>query len=191
MNAPAARARPTEEDAALLARLGKGDLDALGTLFDRHEPAVRQLLSRLGVSAIDVDDLVQLTFLDLVQVAPKFDGRSSPRSYLLGIAAMRVRRHRRSVMRLLRDIGARLFEQRRPQPLTPAEAYEHAEARARFEHALERLSPKKREVFVLVTMHGATGEEVARALDIPLATVWTRLHHARHELRAELFPEEP
>jgi RNA polymerase sigma-70 factor (ECF subfamily) len=52
--------------------------------------------------------------------------------------------------------------------------------------ALFELSPKKREVFVLVALEGLSGEEVATTLGIPVNTVWTRLHHARSELRHAL-----
>ncbi len=56
--------------------------------------------------------------------------------------------------------------------------------------ALAALSPKKREVIVLVTIEGLSGEEVASLLAIPVATVWTRLHHARRELSLAVFEEE-
>ena len=42
--------------------------------------------------------------------------------------------------------------------------------------------------FLLVEREGLSGEEVARALDIPVNTVWTRLHHARNDLRRALSP---
>jgi hypothetical protein len=54
------------------------------------------------------------------------------------------------------------------------------------DRALLRLSPRKRIVILMVDGEGLTGEEVARALDIPLGTVWTRLHYGRAELRAAL-----
>jgi RNA polymerase sigma-70 factor (ECF subfamily) len=107
----------------------------------------------------------------------------------LGIAAMMVRRHRRSVARLIRGFAAHVFEERRPLPIDPSDAFEDEESQARFRAALDRLTAKKREVFVLVTMEGASGEQVATALGIPVATVWTRLHHARKELRAALFDD--
>jgi RNA polymerase sigma-70 factor (ECF subfamily) len=54
------------------------------------------------------------------------------------------------------------------------------------EGALARLSPKKRAAFVLVELEGLRPEEAARALEIPVATVRTRLFHARSELRRAL-----
>jgi RNA polymerase sigma-70 factor (ECF subfamily) len=55
-----------------------------------------------------------------------------------------------------------------------------------FERALAGLSVKKRAVFVLVELEGLTSEEASRALEIPAATVRTRLLHARRDLLSAL-----
>jgi RNA polymerase sigma-70 factor (ECF subfamily) len=60
----------------------------------------------------------------------------------------------------------------------------------RFDAALAKLTEEKRLVFLMVEREGLSGEEVARALEIPVNTVWTRLHHARNELRRALAPEK-
>ena len=175
-----------DDDVALMARVAAGNLDALGELFDRHEHSVRGLIRRLGVAPADIDDLVQVTFLDLARGAARYDHAQSLRSWLLGMAAMTVRRHRRSVSRWVANLAGRIYEQRRALPRTPCEDLERHQDQARFEIALARLPAKQREVFVLVAMEGASGEEVAAALRIPVNTVWTRLHYARKELRSLL-----
>jgi RNA polymerase sigma-70 factor (ECF subfamily) len=43
------------------------------------------------------------------------------------------------------------------------------------------MSEKRRTTLVLFEIEGYSGEEIARIQDIPLATVWTRLHHARKD----------
>ena len=43
------------------------------------------------------------------------------------------------------------------------------------------MSEKLRTAFVLFEIEGYSGEEIARIQDIPLGTVWTRLHLARKE----------
>ncbi len=177
-------------DAALMERLRDGDLGALGVLFDRYHADVRRIVSRLGVPAGDVDDLVQLAFLDAMRSAAAYDGRASAKPWLSGIAVMIVRRHRRSVGRLLRRLSAWALEPAPESPDSPERAAELSDEAARAQRALAGLSDKKRQVFVLVTLEGLSGEEVARALGIPVATVWTRLHHARRELRASLSQEE-
>ena len=182
-------ATPVDDGTALMARVVAGNLDALGVIFDRYEADVRRFVRRLGASPSDVDDLVQLTFLDLAKSAARFDPALSLRSWLLGIAAMTVRRHRRTLSRWLANFAGRVYERRRAAPRTPSEDLEREEDLARFERAIERLPEKRREVFVLVAMEEMSGEAAASALGIPVATVWTRLHYARKELRAILEEE--
>ena len=43
---------------------------------------------------------------------------------------------------------------------------------------------------LMAEVEGLTCEEIARALAIPVGTVWTRLHAARRELSSALRTEE-
>lgn len=173
-------------DRELMAWIGNGKLEALGELFDRHEPDVRRLLGHLGVGAADIDDLVQETFLEVLRAAPRFDPGLPVKNWLCGIAVILVRRHRRSLSRLAAQLLARVRLPRPESPPTPAAEFERDEELLRLQRAIDGLSEKKREVFILVTLEGLSSEAVARALDIPVPTVRTRLHHARQELRAGL-----
>jgi RNA polymerase sigma-70 factor (ECF subfamily) len=177
-------------DAELLGAVGAGDLAALGALFDRHEPGLRRYLCRVGQPGADVDDLVQATFLEITRAAPRFDGERAARAWIYGVASIMLRRHRKLLRRARERISAWAgFAER--APATPAELFERDEASLRFERAFHALSEKKREVFVLVTLEGLSGEEAAQVLGVPVNTVWTRLHHARIELRAGIEAEEP
>jgi RNA polymerase sigma-70 factor (ECF subfamily) len=173
-------------DAELVAAIARGNLEALGDLFERHEPSVRRYLARLGLGPSDADDLVQATFLEVVQAAGRFDLERPVRSWLLGIATILVRRRRRTVRRYAARLAAWSGIAKGRRVPTPDEVFDGDEAFQRFQRAFDRLSPKKREAFVLVTLEGLSGEEAAAALGIPVNTVWTRLHHARQDLRAAL-----
>jgi RNA polymerase sigma factor (sigma-70 family) len=183
----AALPRPALADRELLASIANGNLEALGALFDRYEPDVKRFVGRLGVNASDIDDLVQATFLDVVGAARRFDPELPVKGWLFGIAATLVRRERRSLART----AARLLRlasfttAHEPAP-TPATLLESDRELACFQRALARLAPKKREVFALVVLEGLSGEEVAKSLGVPVNTIWTRLHHARRELRDAL-----
>jgi RNA polymerase sigma-70 factor (ECF subfamily) len=177
----AVRQPASVDDAALLAAVARGELEALGRLFDRHGPDLRRYVGRLGVSAADADDLIQATFLEVVRAAARFDPALPARAWLMGIATMMVRRHRRTLGRAMARLTAWASLPREAAP-TPAQALESDQAARRLQRAFDGLSPKKREVFVLVTLEGMSGDQVARALAIPVSTVWTRLHHARREL---------
>jgi RNA polymerase sigma-70 factor (ECF subfamily) len=97
-----------------------------------------------------------------------------------------LRRDRRSLRRRAARLATwsnRLLGQ---LPATPYEVLESDATLNRLAAALANLPLSKREVFVLVRLEGLSGEEVARALGIPVRTVWTRLHHARLKLRVAL-----
>jgi RNA polymerase sigma-70 factor (ECF subfamily) len=173
-------------DGELLALVTNGNLEALGQLFDRHAEGVRAFLVRMGVTKADADDLLQATFLEVVRAAARFDPRFPARNWLLGIANAMLRRHRRSLRRAAARLVAAAGITRSTPPPTPAELLEGDETTRRLGRAFSRLSLKKREVFVLVTLEGLSGEEAAQALGIPVNTIWTRLHHARSELRSAL-----
>jgi RNA polymerase sigma-70 factor (ECF subfamily) len=173
-------------DSELIAAVANGDLDALGRLYHRYEPAIGRYFDRLGVSLGDRDDLLQETFLEVARAAPRFDTKLSARSWIFGIATMMSRRYRRSLSRAVQRLAAWKSAWVTSPPPTPGELVERDQMMVRFEQAFLRLSSKKQETFVLVTLEGLSGEEVARALGVPVNTVWTRLHKARLELRAAL-----
>ncbi|NDC63208.1 MAG: sigma-70 family RNA polymerase sigma factor [Planctomycetia bacterium] len=64
-----------------------------------------------------------------------------------------------------------------------AAGLERDELRRRVASALARLDERYRDVVVLCDVHGATYEEIAETLDIPLGTVRSRLHRGRMDLR--------
>lgn len=172
-------------DTALFARIRDGDTGALGLLYDRYDRDVRRVIARLGVPPSDVDDLVQATFLEVLSCAGHYDGRECGKPWLLGLAIIMVRRHRRSLVRLAARLSSWASLPSRATE-TPEEAVGASQAADRAQGALNRLSPKKREAFVLLALEGLSGEEAAKSVGVPPQTVWTRLHHARRELRAAL-----
>lgn len=169
-------------DAGLFLSMADGDLGPLGVLFDRHHEPVRQFLLRAAPSASDVDDLVQETFLTAARLAASFDGRDSAAPFLIGIAVQLLRRRKRTFSRL-----RALYEAFGAAPTAPAQSPEdkldRAQEGALLQAAIARLSEEKRLVLVMVEYNGLTGVEVGKILDIPVGTVWRRLHEARGELR--------
>lgn len=165
----------SENDIAALAAVARGDVGALGELYDRHARALLAFAAR-SVGARDAEDLVQITFLRAAKVAASFDGRSSgARAWLFGITARLVQERRRSFARLARA----LLRFDVALPAAPTD-----EARTDLRRGLARLTESKRVVLLLAEVEGFTCEEIATMLEVPIGTVWTRLHHARREMRA-------
>jgi|GEM_PF-264781 len=172
-------------DAEALRALARGEIDPLGQLYDRYHRAVRALIGRLVRNRDEVNDLVQLTFLDIPSAACRFDDRRSVHSWLLGLARVIVMRHQRETGRRAQRTAAWSSDPSlSPEP--SSDDLELRETAGRAFAALQRLPEAKRKVFVMMALHELPGDEVARSLGIPLGTVWTRMHHARRELRAVL-----
>jgi RNA polymerase sigma-70 factor, ECF subfamily len=178
---PAPGEGPPLSDPDLLRRLAGGDSGALGDLYDRHHEPVRRFLARATGDAEDVDDLVHTTFLAAARSAGRYDGRPSCRPWLLGIAVQFLRRRRRAVARLLAVLSS--LSGARPVLADPQAALH---ARSDIERALLLISEPKRITFLLAEAEGLTCPEIAAVLEIPIGTVWTRLHAARRELRQAL-----
>jgi RNA polymerase sigma-70 factor (ECF subfamily) len=171
-------------DAELLQELSQGQLGALGELYDRYQAPLRSFVARTTRDAHDVDDLVHATFLEAAKIAARYDGRASCRPWLVGIAAQLLRRRRQSFQRLVKLLTA---VKGSLQPSSdPRLVLEH---RPDLERALGALSEPKRLTLLMAEVEGLSCEEIAQALQIPIGTVWTRLHSARRELREALRAE--
>jgi RNA polymerase sigma factor (sigma-70 family) len=184
--APAALPAFEPGDAELIRRVAEGDLGPLGVLYDRYHDDVRQFVARATAGGGDADDLTHDTFLTLSTIAARYDGRPSARPFLLGIAAQLVRRRRRGLVRWARALITFADGASAASAATPEAAAVGSQEMQRFEQAMAALSEDKRLVFLLIEREGMSGEDVARALEIPVNTVWTRLHYARAELRRTL-----
>lgn len=195
MTAPSARGAvipmlrrqdPLEDDGVVIARIAGGNLAALGILHDRHSECVRRFVLRATNRGADADDIVQETFLTLMRIAATYDGRPSARPFLVGIAAQLVRQSARKRARWSNAITELGHTIARAVSSTPEANAMVSEELATADAVLSGLSGEKRMVFLMIESEGLSGEEVAAALGIPAATVWTRLHYARLDLRRTL-----
>ena len=178
-------AKPRDQppaDVDLVAAMVRGDGRALGTLFDRHHQSVYRFLARLsGTDSGDLDDLVQNTFVRLVDAAPRFARQASVRSWILAIASHVARDHIRAEIRRRRNVRTVDL----PPPVGPArpdQGFEGREALARFRQALDGLSHELRLAYIMCELEDTAGKDAASALGIPEGTLWRRLHDARQIL---------
>jgi RNA polymerase sigma-70 factor (ECF subfamily) len=81
-----------------------------------------------------------------------------------------------------------LGDESEPTPLNPADPgqAELDAQRALLRAALEQMPLEQRAVFTLFELEGASGEEIAQLLAVPLSTVHSRLRRARETFRAVL-----
>ena len=171
-------------DEALLAACGTGDLGALDALFERFHVVVFRFLGRLAATdELARDDLVQATFLEARRAARGFKGRSSVKTWILGIAANLARHHLRGEQRR-RENHARYAERLLAVPERPDEQVERSELLAEIRDALAGLPYDQQVAFILCDLEEIPGVDVARVVGVPQGTIWRRLHVARKAVRA-------
>lgn len=143
---------------------------------------VTKWIYALGVPRSDTEDLAQEIFLVVRRKLAQFDGGNLP-GWLYRITQLTVRDHRRrawfrNLVFRRQQVDMNLLPH---SAASPARSYEQSEDRRQLQALLLRMSDKRRATFVLFEIEGYSGEEIAEIQDIPLGTVWTRLHHARKE----------
>ena len=179
----AATAGETSSDEILVERIAAGNKLAMQALFARHRTSVYRWLLRFVSNETLAEDLLSEVFLGVSRQAARFECRSSVSTWLLSIArhkALSARRHRTEA-ELDEKIEATIADPAHDPEL----ALQENDRSELVRRALMRLSIEHREVIHLVYYHEKSVDEVAHILDIPPATVKTRMFYARKKL-AEL-----
>jgi RNA polymerase sigma-70 factor (ECF subfamily) len=176
----------SSSDEMLVARIADGDKLAMQVLFARHRTYVYRWLFRFVGNETVAEDLLSDVFIDVWQQAGRFEGRSAVSTWLLSIARFKALSARR------RRTDAALDETIETTVADSADNPEIAlQKKSRGEHvraALMKLSADHREILDLVYYHENSVEDCAMILNIPVATVKTRMFYARKKL-AELVQE--
>jgi RNA polymerase sigma-70 factor (ECF subfamily) len=199
-------------DRALVDALRTGDEDAFEAFVGAHGAAVMRTVQRHCHATSAWDDAVQEVWITFLGSLERFAGRSSLRTWLLGIAIHQARNHGRREARsvplssLARDesagdapsLDADRFRAEGDRWAghwaTPPDAWGDLgqtpslarELRERLQRAVDALPPAQREVVVLRDVEGLDGPEVAEALGISEANARVLLHRGRTRVRAEI-----
>jgi RNA polymerase sigma-70 factor (ECF subfamily) len=188
--APARPKASADDSLELVGRCQSGDRRAFRELFQKHRSDVARLVQRMLGSSADLEDVVQEVFFQVHRSIKDFRGQSRFSTWLYRVTVNVVLMQRRAAKSRPVLVGV-------PDGLTPTSRGplpdEDTARRARIEafgRILDRLSEKKRTVFVLHELEGMAATDIAEIVGAPVLTVRTRLFYARKEL-AELLRSEP
>jgi len=160
---------------------------AFRVVYDAHVSFVWRNLRRLGVLDRDVEDKCQEVFVVAHRRWTEFADRGhGPRAWIFQIVlrvAADARRHRR---RHPVDPDGGTAQERQSIEAPQAAVVARKEALDLLDRALASIEMARRAVLVLHEIEQMTAPEIARTLEIPLNTVYSRLRVARLELDAEL-----
>ena len=179
--APRLHSAAADPSAELIARCVRGERAAQETVLRGQAPALEGLFMRLTGRRLDVEDLLQNTFVAAIRAFPQFRGEASVRSWLtrIGIAAFydHLRRPERRLARLELVSSTDTTEEAGPE--------RRAEARRGVERLsvhLAAIAPKKRVAFLLHVVDGHPMEEVAALMSASRTATKSRVFWARREL---------
>jgi RNA polymerase sigma-70 factor (ECF subfamily) len=151
-------------------------------LYTEHFHHVSRWASALGGRSADLDDLTQEVFLVVRRRLPSYIGPSLP-AWLYGITRKTVSDYRRRawIRRLLGASQQTLDALPAAGHASGVEAMERLDAQRILLRILDEMSSVRRTAFILFEIEGYSGDEIAELEQVPLATVYTRLHHARKD----------
>jgi RNA polymerase sigma-70 factor (ECF subfamily) len=205
-------AAPTPEEAALLDRLRAGDEAAFAELVRRHSPSLLRVALMYVPSRAVAEEVVQETWLGVLNGLDRFEGRSSLKTWLFRILVNRARtrgeRERRTVPfatlaaqeadgdfdpvdadRFIPADGSYPGHWATPPrrwELDPERALQSKETLALVKAAIAQLPEAQRTVITLRDLEGWTSEETRNALEISETNQRVLLHRARSKVRTAL-----
>ncbi len=148
-------------------------------VYREHFASIWRAMRRFGVAERDAEDAAQEVFVIAYRAWDKFEGRSSLRTWLFGIA-FRVAAGRRRLLPARREV---LGDEGLSEAITAADdpelSLEKRELLGLLDAGLASLPLEQRAVLILFELEGFSGEEIATSLELPLGTVRSRLRLGR------------
>jgi RNA polymerase sigma-70 factor (ECF subfamily) len=184
-------------DADVVALAQRGREDAFRELVRRYERPVFSLIFRMVRDSAASEDLAQDTFIKVLNHIDKYRPEFKFSSWLFkianNVAIDSLRRRQLDTISMdgsphaatAADVESTSFDVASPGE-SALEEMESKELGSAIERAIGKLRPEYRSCIMLRHVEGRSYEEIAATLDLPLGTVKTYIHRARHELREAL-----
>jgi RNA polymerase sigma-70 factor, ECF subfamily len=179
---------PDLSDADLVARFLWRDETALSEIYDRYSSLLFGLAMRVSGSKERAEEVVQDAFMKLWRNPGLFDPtRAALSTFLITL----VRNASIDTLRRERFTSPLEDEEGEPLPIatnraSPLEQAELAQTAVQVRVAMASLSEAHRHTVELAYFKGASREEIALEMNVPLGTVKSRLKYALDKLRAAL-----
>jgi RNA polymerase sigma-70 factor, ECF subfamily len=184
-----------DADVAALAKEGREP--AFRELVRRYERPVFSLIFRMVRDRETAEDLAQDTFIKVLNNIDRYRPEFKLSSWLFKIANNvtidHLRKRQLATVSLDGSPHAQTAAEAQATSLdvesrgeSALEAIESRELGSAIERAIGKLRPEYRSCILLRHVEGRSYEEIAATLDLPLGTVKTYIHRARHELREAL-----
>ena len=176
---------PTDEE--LMALIQARDEKAISILYRRHTPLLRSVIGRILNNDFDVDDLLQIVFLEVWAQAAHYDEAKGKALGWIVTLARRRAIDRVRTMQTYSRAQERLREEPEPAPHLGADAEVAATDTANiFSRVIATLPVPQREALEFAFYRGFSHREIAAHTGIPLGTIKTRLELALRKVRTAI-----
>jgi RNA polymerase sigma-70 factor (ECF subfamily) len=178
---------PVDDDGALIARIQRGDTEAMGIVYDRHAPSLFSLAVRILGTEREAEDLLHDVFLEAWQHVREYDPlKASVYTWLA------VRLRSRALDRLGRAEARRTrsLEDTSEMPVVALDGSARALDGIAVRRALDQVEANVRKVLELTYFDGFTAREIAEQMAVPVGTVKSRLARGLSALEALLSTKE-
>jgi RNA polymerase sigma-70 factor (ECF subfamily) len=173
----------------LITEIAQGNRHALAELYAAIQRPLFLYLCQMTPDRGLAEEILQDTLIAVWKGASSFEGRSSVRTWIFGIA-------RRQTHNALRGRGLAAIEDEEALERVPAPGpslEERALAEVETEElakALNQLSAIHKEVIILALIQGLPQKDIAEIVGVPEGTIKSRLNNARRSLRQMLESRE-
>jgi RNA polymerase sigma-70 factor, ECF subfamily len=207
-SSPAKGTALTSDEHKLIARLRKGDEGAFDELVNKHHSSLIRMAMGYVADREVAEEVVQDTWMAVIESLDRFEGRSSLRTWIFGIMihkakdrGVREKRHMTfSAFESFEDESEEAVDPSRfhqsgewaghwafpPQPWddqTPEKLLASQQAVTAMQQAIDALPATLKEVLILRDVEGVEAKEVCEILKITDTNLYVRLHRARERVR--------
>jgi RNA polymerase sigma-70 factor, ECF subfamily len=159
-------------------------------LEDLHPASFAWALACCGRERAEAEDVLQETYLKILEGKARFGGRASLKTWLFAVIRTTAAAHRR--MRWWRDVRFVAYDS--ASVADGGESAErlmvHAERASALVRAVSRLARRQREIIELVFSHEMTIEQAAEVAGVTVGTARVHYHRAKQRLLEELKRED-
>ena len=182
-----------DPDADLVALAQGGDERAFESLVVKYQRRIARHVSRYVRRAVDVEDVVQETFIRAYRGIASFRGHSTFYSWLYRIAtnaALNAAKREPMPVGITEDGDERpfAFEPGNSDAENPERTLMASQIADAVQRALARLKPELAEPLTLYEVEGKTYSQIAEMLGVPIGTIRTRIFRAREFIAKRLEP---
>ena len=183
-----------ENERVLVDRIYSGDSAAFQELVERHKKKIYYLAYDITGNHHDAEDVTQEVFIKVFRAIKTFRRDAKMSSWLYQITVNTsidfLRKASSKSKRMMDKLANINIQDKLPgsgiYTENPEQSAEASIIQSHISHALHKISPKERSVFVMRHYNDLNIKEIAEILDVSIGTVKALLFRAIRKLRKEL-----